>query len=83
MNKLLILILVLTNYVHAQEQVGNRLYSSNIENLAFIQYPINTLIKAELKSQSEAKYDFPEALAASIMSCSNATWEAYNTLGGK
>ena len=59
----------------ANAQQGNRLFSGEIENIAFFNYPENTKIKATLTSQKEALCNHPEALLRFIMSFTNAEWE--------
>lgn len=70
--------------LNAQEQQrSNRLYSGEIQNISYLVYPPVTHIKAASKSQKEITFQYPESLMLSIMSCSDATWESYHTLGGK
>lgn len=82
-HKLLLLLLWVSTQIKAQETQSNRLYSGKITSLAFFRYPEGVQIKAVLKNQGEAKCLYPEDLQVSIMSCSDATWESYHTLGGK
>ena len=67
----------------AQEPRGQRLYSGDLQNITYLIYPPDTKIKAEVKSQKELDYHYPESLMLSIMACTNADWETYHTLGGK
>ena len=85
-SKIKILILFLCafyNTTNAQDIKGKRLYSGVMQNISYLIYPSDTKIKAEVKSQKELDYQYPESLMLSIMACANAQWEAYHTLGGK
>ena len=84
-NKLYLTFTILIGFylkIYAQDLQGQRLYSGDIQNISFFQYPIGVQIKAILQSESQAKCIFSEDLMLSVMSCTDATWEAYHTLGG-
>ena len=63
----------------AQDIKGQHLYSGDLQNITYLIYPSDTKIKAEVKSQKELDYQYPESLMLSIMACTNADWEAFHT----
>lgn len=78
-----ILLLCFGNITNAQESKGKRLYSGQLQGIAYLAYPTGTKIKAEAISPKELGYQYPESLMQSIMSCTNAEWESYHTFGGR
>jgi hypothetical protein len=66
-----------------QDVRGQRVFSGELKNIRFLNYPEATIIKADLKSELEAKCLSPEDLVKSILSCTSVDWEIYHTLGGK
>lgn len=82
-NILVVFLFTLSVGVNAQDPKGKRLYSGDLQNITYLIYPTETKIKAEVKSQKELDYQYPESLMLSILACTNADCEAFHTLGGK
>jgi hypothetical protein len=76
---ILLCLLAFCNATNAQDIKGKRLYSGDLQNISYLFYPSETKIKAEVKSQKELDYQYPESLMLSIMACTNADWEAFHT----